>query len=647
MPRSLEPTGEIAHNARSGHPLPSWSSPSSPGPGPGDRRRGLVPACFSLLLLALAVCAPAQAAHGLAQFGELKYPADFSRFDYVDPAATPGGTLILGNPDQRTSFDTLNPFSFGTTAAPGLLELVFETLMVPSADELNSVYGLIAEDVALAADLKSAVFRIDARARFSNGDAISAADIVHSFRLIKSQAASPNLRAFFADLSDAQALDPRHVRVDFTRAGKDVAIIASRLPVISARWGASDAGAPDATLDRLVWQTPIGSGPYLIETVDAGRSIRYRRNPDYWGAGLPSRRGSFNFEAIDFRLYRDYSSLLEAFKAGEFDAFSEQRARAWARSYIGERFDRGEIVKKEFPHQNPAGMSSYAFNLRRNKFQDPRVRQALILAFDFEWINEVVFYNQYHRIESYFPNSEWSAVGPPSEAERSILEPFRDQLDPQVFGSMPRQPTTRPPGSVRENLKEARRLLREAGWRFSDGALRDKAGRPFTLEFFMGDRLPIPFQEAYLRNLEILGVVVQRRVLDALTVQSRRSSFDFDMFNLQLREMRVPGVELSNRYGSAAARRPGSDNLSGIESPVVDALIKRVLAAETKDAMRDATGALDRVLIHGYYGTPQSYGDYFRIAHKRSLAHPASPPPYYAPYDWVMRTWWTHPSEQR
>ncbi|KWI99882.1 extracellular solute-binding protein [Burkholderia stagnalis] len=594
-----------------------------------------------LVQTALAATA-AHAAHAIAQYGEPKYPPGFKHFDYVNPDAPKGGTLVLANPSRLTSFDKFNPYTMRGNIAPGI-DLLFESLATGSSDEPASAYGLLADDIAVAPDGLSVTFHLNPRARFSNGDPVTAADVKHSFDMLKSKQAAPQYAAYFADIARAVIVDPATVRFEFRRRNRELPLIAGGVPVFSRKWGLRADGTR-VPFDQIAFEQPIGSGPYLIEHYDNGRTITYRRNPAYWGADLPVRVGTHNFERIVYKLYGDGVARLEAFKAGEYDVLVEYIARNWVRRDVGKRFDSGELVKREFRQHNGAGMQGFMLNLRRPKFRDVRVRQALDLAFDFEWLNRQLFYGGYTRLDSYFADTDLQATGMPGPGELKLLEPLRAQLDPAVFGPMVVQPNTNPPGSLRANLLKARALLAAAGWTYRDGALRNAKGEPFTFEILddAGSAFE-PVVIAYQRNLAKLGIDARFRTADFALLQKRLDAFDYDMTTIRYPGVQVPGAEQFARYGSKFADEPGSDNVIGLKSPAVDALLAALGAAETREQLLDATHALDRVLMHGYYAIPQWYSTTHRVAYKRTLAYPQTLPLYYSAEGWVVSTWWIKP----
>ncbi|AOJ01541.1 peptide ABC transporter substrate-binding protein [Burkholderia mayonis] len=592
--------------------------------------------------LALAATQAAHAVYAIAQYGEPKYPPGFRHFDYVNPDAPKGGTLVLANPSRLTTFDKFNPFTMRGNAAPGL-DLLFESLTTGSADEPASAYGLLADDIDIAPDGMSVTFHLNPRARFSNGDPVTAADVKHAFDTLKSPQAAPQYPAYYADITRAVIVDPATVRFEFRRKNRELPLIAGGIPVFSHKWGLRPDGSR-IPFDQLAFEPPIGSGPYLIEHYDSGRTITYRRDPAYWGAALPVRIGMNNFERIVYKLYGDGVARLEAFKAGEYDVLVEYVARNWVRRDVGKRFDSGELVKREFRQHNGAGMQGFFMNLRRPLFQDVRVRRALDLAFDFEWLNRQLFYGGYTRLNSYFADTDLQATGVPGAGELALLIPLRSELDPAVFGPMTVQPDTDPPGSLRANLLKARALLADAGWTYRDGALRNARGEPFTFEI-LDDSGSVydAVVTAYIRNLAKLGIVAKYRTADYALLQKRLDAFDYDMTAVRYPGVQMPGAEQVTRYASRYADEQGSDNLTGLKSPAVDAILTALTQAQTREALLDATHALDRVLMHGYYAVPQWYSTTHRIAFKRTLAYPPTLPLYYSAEGWVVSTWWAKP----
>jgi len=593
----------------------------------------MMTAALLALLLHLAPGASARAAHAIAWGDEPKYPASFPHFDYVDIDAPRGGAVNLS---AFGSFDKLNPFTLKGLAAAGLNTLMFETLAEGSDDEPFTMYGLLADDMVFAPDGLSITFRLHPQARFSNGDRVTAQDVRYSFDTLMGRQAHPRFRQYFADVARVVVLDARTVRFEFKRRNHELhMIIGMQLPVFSRKWGGQ------LPFDRVVQDEPLTSGPYRIERFDWGKVIAYRRDPTYWARDLNVRRGMFNFDRVVYKYFKDETARLEGFKAGEFDWVAEKSAKNWARGHVGRHYDSGEIVKQEFRHSNSAGMQGFVLNTRRPEFADVRVRHALALAMDFEWMNRQVFYGQYVRTRSYFTNSEMEAKGLPSAAELALLEPLRAKLDPAVFGEAVMPPTTDPPSSLRQNLRRALALLAQAGWNVDDdGVLRNAQGQAFDFEILTYskglERVAVP----WARNLEKLGIAAHLRVTDPALYQKRTDEFDFDVAIHLYAASQTPGNELLERFTSAAADEKGSDNLAGIRDPAVDAIVQRLLSSRTRAELVTAARALDRVLRAGWYLVPHFYAPSHRVAWRARLAHPDTLPLYYAAETWLLKTWW-------
>ncbi|MBR8509886.1 microcin C transport system substrate-binding protein [Burkholderia orbicola] len=602
------------------------------------RRMHALFVCVVLIACAAVMPQAAHAVPAIAQYDQPKYPPGFTHFDYADPQAPDTGTLNFENYDEAQSYDSLNPFLTRGSPAPDIKNLMFDTLMQRSWDELASEYALIADDVEVAPDGLSATFHINPAARFSNGDAITAADVKYSFDTLTSPQASPLYNAQFSIIKRAVVIDSHTIRFEFKHAERDAALIAGDLPVFSPKWGQRADGTRPA-FDQIANEPPIASGAYLIEQRRNDKQIAYVRNPHYWAANLPSRRGMFRFARVSFKLYLDQYTALEAFKAGDVDARMEYSSTQWARKYVGKNFSNGMLKKGEFP-DGPAQMQGFLMNLRKPMFQDVRVRHALALAFDFDWMSRMMFYGQYRRTNSFWDASPFAASGMPSAKELALLEPYRSTLPPEVFGPMVKQPSTLPPGSLRANLRQARDLLAQAGWHYRDGALRDANGTPMTIEIIDDqpgmDRLILPYTQA----LATLGIHAYLHEIDSALYQKRLDNFEYDMTTYIYSPVTIPGAELTRRFGSAAASQPGSENYPGVKSKAVDALIRAALAANTLDDLETATHALDRVLINLYVLVPQYYMPNARIAYKTTLGHPAVVPASYQYEDWIVDYWY-------
>jgi len=572
-------------------------------------------------------------AHAFSLYGTPKYPEGFKHFDYVNPDAPRGGSLHLANPDRRTSFDKFNPYSLKGVSAAGVSNLMFETLATGSSDEIATMYGLLADHMELAPDRMSMTFRLHPKAKFNNGDPVTAADVKHSFDSLVTKG-SPQFKIVFAEVKQCVVVDDRTVRFDFKTLNHELPLIVGGVPVFSRKWGAN------TSFDQIQLEPPISTGPYLIDRYNVGRSISYKRDPNYWGNDLPVRRGMFNFDRINYQFYKDDVARLEAFKAGEFDVVVENTAKHWARAYTGPKFKSGEIIKRELKHSNGALMQGFVMNLRRQHLQDARVRRALNLALDFEWMNRQLFYNQYKRMYSFFNNTELAATGLPSADELRLLEPLRAKLDPVVFGPAPVQPTTNSPSSLRANLVQAKALFKEAGWEYRDGVLRNAKGEPFTLEIIDDQGAMSRIISVYARNLQKLGVQVTQRTSDYALIQRRMQEFNFEMTSINFGPFTSPGNELFDMFGSAAADQNGSSNIWGLKDPAVDKLVEAVVGATTWKDLIAASRALDRVLLHKHITVPHWYSPTHRVAYRNRFGIPQVVPLYYQADGYVISTWW-------
>lgn len=583
--------------------------------------------------------------HAFAAYGEPKYPRGFKNFDYVNPDAPKGGTLYLQNPDRRTSFDKYNPWTIKGQSPAGLTTLMFETLAIRSGDEPATIYGLLAEEMMVPPDRSSITFRINPKARFYNGDPVQAADVKYSFDMLVSKEAAPQYRTQLDGVSAVKVLDERTIRFDLKDRTPDTIFNVGLLPVFSHKWAVGADGRPKK-FDEIVTEYPITSGPYTIGDVDPGRRIDFVRDKKYWAQDLGVMKGQNNFDTVVYRYYRDNAVAMEAFKAGEFDFLMEYAARRWARQHQGPKWDDGRIIKQTFPHGFGAGFQSYLLNLRRPLFQDIRVRKAINLAFDFEAVN---VYKQYKHTNSMFANSEFAATGMPGPGELALLEPFRKELPPEVFGPAwvpPRMDAS--PNALRDSLKEARRLLEEAGWKVDkNGVLRNAKGQPFEFEYMEPQEAPGRAEAVFERNLGILGIKYKPRLVDFAIYRTRLEKFDFDMVGIKIPDFTIPNVaDLKDQYGSAAADVEGSGNYRGLKSKAVDALLKKMDEAKTMDELRDAARALDRVIIFGWYQVPDLYSGNSRVSRWDKFGIPKVFPKYYeiaTPSDWsdwAIVAWW-------
>jgi len=594
-----------------------------------------------LWLALLYWCAgPAWAAHGYALWDDLKYPAGFAAFDYVNPDAPKGGELRLVSNQRYSTFDKYNPFTIKGAPPAYVAALMFDTLLTGSMDETASGYGLLAEDVSVAPDRMSATFRLRPEARFHDGSPVEAGDVKHSYDTLIGPFVSPSYKSLLEDVQGAEIIDARTVKYTFKKPNRELPLVVGSLPVFSRHWGMENGKAKP--FDQVVMDIPIGSGPYKIGPVRFGKDITYVRDPSYWARDLAVRRGTNNFDRITIKIYKDNTARLEAFKAGEFDMMSFYSAGDWARRVTGKRFDTGELVKREFAHRLPSGFQSYVLNNRRPLLQDRRVREALGLAFDYDWMSRQMFYGGYPRVRDLFGNTDCAAEGAPSPEELKLLEPWRGKVPDEVFGPMYEPPTTEGAGhSLRNNLRRAQELLKQTGWEYRDGALRDAQGRQMELEYLDSKEGGVRTVSPWMRNLEKLGITLKFASVDFALYQQRLDKFEFDITTINFPGTHNPGQQLADIFGSKAATTESSGNYMGVSSPAVDALVTGIVRAETKAELLPACRALDRVIMHSHYLIPQWTLMVHRIAYNAwRLAYKAPMPPYASGEDWVMTTWW-------
>ena len=594
-----------------------------------------------LLGFLLAACAPVTwAAHGYALWGDMKYPPGFIHFDYVNPDAPKGGEIRLVSNLRLSTFDKYNPFTIRGAAPAYLSQLMFDSLLAGSLDEEGAGYGLLAEDVAVAPDGLSATFKLRKNARFHNGDPVLAQDVKHSYDTLIGPHTSPAYKTLLVDVAGVDVVDDRTVRYRFRQANRELPLTVGGLPVFSRKWG---QGKP---FNEVVMEPPIGSGPYKIGPVKFGKDITYVRDTDYWAKDLNVRRGTGNFDRINVKIYKDNTARLEALKAGEFDLMAFYSAGDWARRVNGKRFDTGELVKGEFQHKLPTGFQSYVLNTRRPLLQDVRVRQALGLAVDYEWMNRQMFYNSYQRVRGLFGNTSCAATGMPSAEELALMTPWRGKIPDAAFGPADEPPRTDRPhdpavGGLRENLRRAQKLLADAGWTVQNGTLRNAQGQPFVLEYLDSNEGGARVVTPWMRNLEKLGVTLRLRPVDFALYQQRLQKFDFDVTTIAYAGTANPGQEYADLFGSQAADTEDSGNLAGVKSPAVDALLDRMVSAKTKPDYLAACRALERVITHSHVFIPQWFSGTHRMAYNAwRLERPKVTPPYFRGETWAIDTWW-------
>ena len=584
-----------------------------------------------LLLLALTLClAPLSFATAkivkspsIAMHGEPKYGADFTHLEYVNPDAPKGGVLknsVIGN------FDSLNPFIIKGSPASGMAflgqSLIYDSLMEQSNDEAFSMYGLIAETIEYDSEDKSWVaFNLNPKAKWHDGKPVTPEDVIWTFNTLIEKGA-PFFKAYYGDVTKVEATSPARVKFTFRDDGNaELPLILSQLAILPKHfWTKEGRDFGSTSLDF-----PLGNGAYEVAKLDAGRSITYKQNPDYWGKDLPINQGRFNFDQITYDYYKDSNVALEAFFAGEYDYRLENTAKLWQTSYDAAPVKDGRIIKAEIPHQRPQGMQGFLYNIRKPVFTDIAVRKALAFAFDFEWSNKQFAYGGYKRTDSYFENSELAALdGVPTGRVLEILDPYRDKLPAEVFTLRYQPPKTDGSGNLRRNLRSAMKILDNAGYKLGDDGIRAHQTTGRRLEFEIVDSNPL-FERwvlPFIGHLKKIGVKANFRVLDPAQYQNRINDFDFDMTINSIGQSSSPGNEQRDFWASNKADIPGSRNYIGIKNPVIDDLIEKIIQAPSREELVALTRALDRILLAGYYVIPQWHIDHWRVAYWKKLGRP-------------------------
>ncbi len=566
--------------------------------------------------------------HALTLFTEPKYKPGFDHFDYANPAAPKGGTVRL---DYPASFDSLNPYILKGLPAPGLAYL-FETLMTPSYDEPQSYYGLIAERVDLAADKTFVTFHLNPKARWQDGTPITPEDVIFSLNTLKEKG-DPFFKLQYKPVPKAEKTGQYRVRFTLSDPeNRDLPFIVAAMPVISRTYYTTHDFAKSSL------EPPLVSGPYKIARVEAGRTITYQRDPDYWGRDLPVRKGHFNFDKIRYDVYLDDTVALEALKAHETDLHDEYIARNWATAYDIPAVRDGRLIKYTAKHKIPRGMQAFIFNTRKEKFADARVREAISLTMDFEWMNKTIFFGAYERNDSFFQNTDFAARELPSKEEIALLEPYRDSLPPEVFSKIYEPFTSDGSGNNRENLLKAQRLLDEAGWVIKDGIrVNQKTGEKLSIEFMMRQKTFERVVASMIRHLNRLGITATFRLVDDAQYQKRIEKNDFDLISIWWNQGLVfPGQEQMQFWHSSQADIPGSQNQSGLKDPLVDALLEKIVSARDYNSLKIPARALDRVLLWKHLIIPHWSISNFRVAFWDMFEHPKARPDYNLGFD----TWW-------
>ena len=573
-----------------------------------------------------AAAQPGEWRHATALTGEPKYPPGFPHFDYVNPNAPKGGLVRFGT---QGGFDTFNPILPKGNPAAGTAYL-YDSLTKPSLDELDisATYGLLAEAMRYPADYSSVTFRLRPEARWHDGQPVTPEDVVWSFE--KSVELNPNLRFYYADVENAEITGEREVTFNFSTTGnRELPHIMGQLDILPKHWWeGTDAQGRKRDIAQSTLEPPLGSGPYRIKSFEPGRTVTLERVPDYWAKDLNVNVGYHNFDLMRFDEYRDTTVLLEAFKGDQYDFRAENSAKNWATGYEFPAKEQGRVILETFPDKASGLMQAFVVNLRLPKFQDPRVRRALNLAFNFEALSDTIFFGQYKRIDSYFSGTELASSGLPEGKELEILDTVRDEVPPEVFTTPYTNPVSDTPEAERANLREAMRLLQEAGFKQQGRTLLDPSGQPFTIEVLENDPSVERYLLPYQQNLAKLGITMTLRAVDTAQYVERLRNREFEMTIIPWGQSLSPGNEQKYMWGSAAADQPTSQNYAGIKNPAVDKLIDRVIFATTREELVAATRALDRVLLWNHYVIPQFYSDVFRIARWDRFGRPENIPPY-------------------
>ncbi|USO04694.1 MAG: ABC transporter substrate-binding protein [Rhodospirillales bacterium] len=579
--------------------------------------------------------APAPApVHAIALHGMPKYAADFTHVDYVNPDAPKGGTLKL---NAIGSFDSLNPFIVKGTPAAGLnflrSGLVYESLMQNAWDEPFTLYGVLAESIEMPEDKGWVAFNLRPEAKWADGEPITAEDVVWTFETLTSEG-QPFFKAYYGDVEMVEAMNERRVKFTFKVAGNaELPLIVAEMAILPKHYWMTDGRA----FNQTSLEAPLGSGPYKIGTVEAGRKIEYLRRDDWWGKDLPLFKGFYNFDRIEYDYYRDSNVALEAFFAGEFDVQIENTAKLWNTAYDAQPVKDGRIVKEEIDNARPAGMQGFIYNIRRDVFKDRAVREALSYAFDFEWSNKQFAYGTYTRTDSYFENSELASSGLPEGKELELLERFRGKIPDEVFTKTYAPPVSDGSGNARANLRKATGLLNEAGWVLETDGVLAKDGAKLEFEILdanpMFERWVLPF----IKNLERIGVKANFRVVDSAQYQNRMNAFDFDMTISGFGQSSSPGNEQRDFWGSEKAAIEGSRNYIGIQDPVIDQLIEELIQTSSREDLVAHVRAMDRILLWNHYVIPMWHYPKWRIAR---WTHIERPDPLSDISPLISDTWW-------
>jgi microcin C transport system substrate-binding protein len=600
-------------------------------------RAGFVTSLLASMVTSPALFAQAKSAAeqteptpALAMHGQPKYGENFTHFEHVNPNAPKGGTLKLG---AIGTFDNLNPFIPKGVSADGLGYL-FQTLMTSSLDEPFTAYGLIAEKIEVPEDRSWVIFHLRPKVTFADNSPVTAEDVIFSFNILVEKG-KPHYQYYYANVKDVQALTPQQVKFSFKPGDNhELPLILGQIPVLSKKYWS------DKDFDKVSLETPLGNGPYIIDSFDPGRRITYKRNPNYWGADLPVNKGRNNFDKVVYEYFLDPTVALEAFKSGKFHFQLENNSKVWATQYQGKPFDNKEILTVEIAHEMPAGMQGFAFNLRNPLFQDVTLRKAMAYAFDFHWSNSNLFYGQYRRTRSYFQNTELAAAALPDAAELKVLKPIKDKVPEEFFTTVYNPPESEDPRKARRMILQGQKILTDAGYTIKNNQLYSPKGDPVKFEFLIRqgdgfDRIVLPFK----KNLARMGIELVVRGVDITQYTERLRKFDFDMVVTSIGQSLSPGNEQRDLWSSAAADRENSRNIIGVKNEAIDYLVEQIISATSREELIVRARALDRVLQWHHLVIPNWHVNYFRVAHWAHLEYPKTP----AKYGFDLMSWWQKP----
>ncbi|MCX5516636.1 hypothetical protein C3941_22240 [Kaistia algarum] len=607
------------------------------------------------VLTTLTLLAPAGAAfssepvwrHATSLIGEPKYPEGFQHYDYVNPDAPKGGTLHQA---AVGTFDSLNPYIVQGVPAAGLSSVgggnLYDTLMETATDQASTNYGLLAEAVSYPGDFSWAKFRLNPKAKWHDGTPITPDDVVWSFETLKTL--SPMYNKYYGHVTKAEITGDREVTFTFDQPGnRELPTIMGDLVVLPKHWWeGTDASGKKRDISKTTLEPPLGSGPYKIESFDPNRQIVWTRVTDYWGKDLPTRVGRNNFDRIVYDYYRDQTAEFQAFKKGGLEDFrAENRIGRWMTEYDFPAVKKGDVIKRDFPYHSSGRMQGYFLNMRRDKFADPRVREALNYVFDFETMNRTLFFDKYKRINSYFAGIDLASSGLPQGKELEILQTVKDEVPPEVFTTPFVAPVNDNPQAFRDNLRKAVDLFKQAGWNFQNNKLVNaKTGEPFTIEFIENDPSYERVVSPFIANLKRVGIDARLRIVDSSQYVERVNNFDFDVISSVIGQSQSPGNEQREMWSSQSADQKGSRNYAGIKNPAIDKLIDRVLYAKDREELVAATHALDRVLLWNWYVVPQWYSDEIHVAYWNKFGIPEKQPDY-SGID--TDSWWIDPAEEK